>query len=71
MMLGDFFTLFKWVGLALHIIIFMPERKAWTPEEDRTLKYLREELQINKWSIIAKKMADEFDMLGRTGKQCR
>jgi hypothetical protein len=49
----------------------MPERKAWTPEEDRTLKYLREELQINKWSIIAKKMADEFDMLGRTGKQCR
>ena len=49
----------------------MPERKAWTPEEDRTLKMLREEFQINKWSIIAKKMADEYDMPGRTGKQCR
>lgn len=49
----------------------MPERKAWTPEQDKTLKHLREELQINKWSIIAKKMADEFDMPGRTGKQCR
>lgn len=35
----------------------MPERRAWTPEEDEALKYLREQLSINKWSLIAKKLA--------------
>jgi hypothetical protein len=35
------------------------------------VKHLREEVQIKKWSIIAKKMAEEFEMPGRTGKQCR
>ena len=35
----------------------MPDRKPWEAEEDKILKYLREELQISKWSAIAKKMA--------------
>lgn len=35
------------------------------------LKHLREELLITKWSTIAKKMAEEHNMTGRTGKQCR
>lgn len=49
----------------------MPERKVWTSEEDKLLKHLKEDLKIPKWSIIAKKMADEYSMPGRTGKQCR
>ena len=49
----------------------MPERKAWSSEEDEVLKNLREEQQITKWSVIAKKMAEEYNMPGRTGKQCR
>ena len=49
----------------------MPERKAWTPEEDNILKILREEEMIAKWSAIAKKMAEDYGMPGRTGKQCR
>lgn len=49
----------------------MPERKPWTPEEDKVLKFLREEQKITKWSLIAKKMSEEYDMPGRTGKQCR
>jgi hypothetical protein len=35
----------------------MPDRRPWTSEEDEALKYLREELAINKWSLIAKKLA--------------
>ena len=38
----------------------MPERKAWTTEEDEVLKHLREVLQISKWSTIAKKMSEEY-----------
>lgn len=50
---------------------YMPERRAWTAEEDKILKHLKEEAQITKWSTIAKKMADEYSMPDRTGKQCR
>ena len=49
----------------------MPERKIWTPEEDDALKYLREQEGINKWSVIAKKLSELYNMEGRTGKQCR
>ena len=49
----------------------MPERKVWSSEQDNVLKYLKEELKIQKWSIIARKMVEEYSMPGRTGKQCR
>jgi hypothetical protein len=49
----------------------MPERRPWTNEEDAILKQLREELKIAKWSVIAKRMAEEHSMPVRTGKQCR
>ena len=38
----------------------MADRRSWTPEEDKLLKFLREDLEITKWSTIAKKMADEY-----------
>ena len=49
----------------------MPERKPWTEEEDKILKYLREEEKMKKWSHIARKMDEEYKMFGRNGKQCR
>lgn len=49
----------------------MPERRAWTTEEDKILKHLKEDLQIVKWSAIARRMADDHNMPDRTGKQCR
>jgi hypothetical protein len=49
----------------------MPDRRAWSAEEDRILKQLREEMKITKWSVIAHIMANEYKIPDRTGKQCR
>lgn len=49
----------------------MPERKVWSQEEDRILRYLREEKGEKKWANIARLMDREFGVSGRTGKQCR
>lgn len=50
---------------------YMPERKAWSKEEDRILRALKEERGEKKWSTIARLMQSEFGVSGRTGKQCR
>ena len=49
----------------------MTERRSWTEEEDRALKYLKNVLQVKKWSEIARKLEFEFNLPGRNGKQCR
>ena len=49
----------------------MPERKLWTEEEDKALRYLKEEEGLQKWSLISKRMHIQFGISGRTGKQCR
>ena len=49
----------------------MPERTLWSETEDQVLKHLREDLKIVKWSHIARKMAEEYKIVGRNGKQCR
>ena len=49
----------------------MPERKMWTENEDKVLKFLKEERGEKKWSVIARKMFSEFGIEGKTGKQCR
>lgn len=46
----------------------MIEEEVWTREEDMTLKYLREDKEITKWNVIAKKMSEEFNFPERTGK---
>lgn len=40
-------------------------------QEDRILKALVEERNLNKWALIARIMGEEFGIPGRTGKQCR
>lgn len=49
----------------------MPEKKSWTEEEDKILRFLFEVEKVPKWSKIAQKMADDYHMTGRNGKQCR
>jgi len=49
----------------------MPERKVWTEEEDKVLKYLKEVRGVPKWSVISETMEKEFNIVGRNGKQCR
>jgi len=47
------------------------ERKQWTPQEDQILKNLYEKVRLNKWSLIARQMHEEYELPLRTGKQCR
>ena len=49
----------------------MSEIKVWTEYEDVILKKLKEEEKIQKWTLIAQKMADEYNLKGRNGKQCK
>lgn len=47
------------------------ERRPWTPYEDQVLKNLFEKVRLNKWSLIARRMEEEFKLAPRSGKQCR
>lgn len=56
----------------------MAERKIWTQEvllrliqEDRVLLEIIQVRKIKKWSAIARCMETEYNVYGRTGKQCR
>lgn len=49
----------------------MPERKLWTEDEDKALRFLKEEEGLLKWSVISRRMHLQFGIEGRTGKQCR
>jgi hypothetical protein len=48
----------------------MPENKPFTPEEDGIIIYLYDELKIKQWSLIAKKLTEEYN-IERNAKQCR
>jgi hypothetical protein len=54
-----------------YIIVFGMERRPWSAEEDQILKDLFEKVKLNKWSLIARRMEEEYQMGGRSGKQCR
>lgn len=49
----------------------MPSRLNWRPEEDRFLKYLRNEENIYSWHKIAERLTTEFSFSKRSAKQCR
>ena len=48
----------------------MPENKPFSLEEDKIILYLYDELKIKQWSLVAKKMTEEYKM-ERNAKQCR
>ncbi len=46
-------------------------RRLWTEEEDDAITTLVEEHGIRKWTLISKKLHDQYHICGRSGKQCR
>ena len=48
----------------------MPDNKPFTEEEDRTIKFLFEDLKIKQWAMVAKIMTEDYQM-PRNAKQCR
>lgn len=49
----------------------MTQNRNWTEYEDKILKYIRDEEGIQKWSTLAQKMAEQYGLKGRNGKQCK
>lgn len=49
----------------------MSEKRPWTEEEDRALKFVFETIKVTKWSHIARRLQEEFGVRGRNGKQCK
>lgn len=47
------------------------EKRPWTVEEDRLLKYVFESSRLTKWSHIARKLQEDYGIKGRNGKQCK
>ena len=46
-------------------------RRLWTEEEDDAITSLVEEHGIRKWTLISKRLHDQYHICGRSGKQCR
>jgi hypothetical protein len=57
--------------LALLFYIDIMEKRPWTAEEDRLLKYVFESSRLSKWSHIARRLQEEHGVKGRNGKQCK
>lgn len=49
----------------------MSEKRPWTEEEDRLLKFVFDTSKLTKWSHIARRLQEEFGVKGRNGKQCK
>jgi len=46
-------------------------RRLWKEEEDEAILNLVKENGIKKWTLISKKLSEEYGINGRSGKQCR
>jgi len=46
-------------------------RRHWTRAEDEAISELINKHGMKKWSLIAKKLREDFEVSGRSGKQCR
>ena len=46
-------------------------RRLWTDDEDNAITKLINKYGIKKWALISKKMEEEYNIYGRSGKQCR
>lgn len=46
-------------------------RRLWKDEEDEAINSLVDKYGIRRWTLISKKLQEEFGINGRSGKQCR
>lgn len=49
----------------------MTEKRPWSEEEDRLLKFVFDTSKLTKWSQIARRLQEEFGVKGKNGKQCK
>jgi hypothetical protein len=49
----------------------MADLRPWTEYEDLILKKIKTDNKISKWTSIAQAMAEEYNLKGRNGKQCK
>ena len=47
------------------------KRRAWTPEEDEAIMQIVSKHDRKNWGMIAELLRTEYNIDGRTGKQCR
>ncbi|CAM9801381.1 unnamed protein product [Phaeothamnion confervicola] len=47
------------------------DRRVWTKEEDNGIKTLVAKYGTRSWSVIAEHIITDFNVHGRSGKQCR
>lgn len=47
------------------------KRKHWSPQEDEAIRELVGRYTDCKWTEISKKLQTDYNLIGRTGKQCR
>ena len=47
------------------------DRRVWSPQEDNAIRELVTRYGTRSWSSIAEHIVSDFDIKGRTGKQCR
>lgn len=46
-------------------------RRLWGDDEDRAIAKLVKKYGIKKWTLISRKLQEEHQIYGRSGKQCR
>jgi hypothetical protein len=46
-------------------------RRLWGDEEDKAIAKLVKKYGIKKWTLISRKLQEEHQIYGRSGKQCR
>jgi hypothetical protein len=51
--------------------LFTQKRRPWTSREDDAIRLLVKENGVKQWTLIAESLSKKFNILGRTGKQCR
>ena len=47
------------------------DRRVWTTEEDEAIRTLVTRYGTRSWSVIAEHIISDYNIIGRTGKQCR
>lgn len=46
-------------------------RRLWGDDEDKAITKLVKKYGIKKWTLISRKLQEEYQIYGRSGKQCR
>lgn len=47
------------------------KRRPWSEHEDHAIQILVNQNGTRQWALIANKLSTDFNIIGRTGKQCR